>query len=459
MIMKRRCSASGSSRGKNLLLLVVALGVGAGCAAVAGDDQNRIEGKARRVQELVPKWVQAGGDPNRVVPLGQQVDAHMKAGRIAEAEHVMDRMLAIVTSQESAEPPIVSPAESEARTPGQSLAMPGRYLGTPRSIELAPLPPDAAVLFWSTRYDRGRPDTPSLGPSELYAMNRGGGHVTQITSNNPQSYEHAAVSFDRKFIAANRYLKEGKGETGLWVIDLDRKTETPLVPEFYSAGNGGVDWSPNGFIYFSGKPSADKQREVFRIRPDGTELTQLTFTAAAAAAEHFDISVSEDGSLVACVRMVWVSPGGKRSLKTQIWVMESDGSNPRMVFDGGPEIGMAGGFPVGAYDPEISPDNRQVVFSVTNTKFNNFKTSLNMAHDLYVANLDGTGLTRVTVPGPICVIPDWHDRTVLYTEYNEQENFVGLVMMNPDGSGRRPLEPHLGKVWDGGLFGKFIPRS
>ena len=80
-----------------------------------------------------------------------------------------------------------------------------------------------------------------------------------------------------------------------------------------------------------------------------------------------------------------------------------------------------------------------------------------MAHDLYIVNTDGTGLRRMTAPGPICVIPDWHDNKILYTEYNEKENFVGLVSMNVDGSGRKRLEPGLKKVWDGGMNGKFIP--
>ena len=36
----------------------------------------------------------------------------------------------------------------------------------------------------------------------------------------------------------------------IWVIDLERKTERHLVPDFFTAGNGGVDWSADGSIYF-----------------------------------------------------------------------------------------------------------------------------------------------------------------------------------------------------------------
>ena len=429
-----------------------------GGSASGGSQQptqlQRLDGKMKRVQPLAHQWVMAGGDPAKVAPLGPQIDEHLKAGRFDEAERLVDQILATVTG-----PTAVASAKTGAMAIAAPPAkpIPGSFADkNAKPVEVRAIPSDAAILFWSTRSQSSRPDSPSLGPSELYVMDKDAQHVTQITFD-VQSYEHAAVSFSRKLIAANRYLKKGAGEAGLWVLDLEKKTETRLLPDFYSAGNGGVDWSRDEHIYFSGKPTSSSQRDIFRIRPDGTDLAQLTFAGPTNPGEHFDVSVSEDGTMVAYVKMVPFSSGSKRGPKTQIWVMGSDGSNQRMVYDGGTEIGMAGGFPIGAYDPEISPDGRQVIFSFTNPAHNNFRSSLNMAHDLYIVNIDGTGLRRMTSPGPICVIPDWHDNKILYTEYNEKENFVGLVSMNVDGSGRKRLEPGLKKVWDGGMNGKFIP--
>src|SRR5262245_38717959 len=38
--------------------------------------------------------------------------------------------------------------------------------------------------------------------------------------NNPQPYEHAAVSFDPRMITVARYLRGGTGPTGVWIIDM-----------------------------------------------------------------------------------------------------------------------------------------------------------------------------------------------------------------------------------------------
>jgi Tol biopolymer transport system component len=439
------------------VMVLVVVQVVLGCAPIAASDRSRLEAKMKQVQTLAPRWAESGGDPNRIAPLGNKVDEALKAGRLDEAEKIVDQILAIVTGPPDSGSTAGRPAPAAQATAPRLMA--GRFIGTPRTIDIRALPGDADIIFWSTRYDRRRGDTPSLGPSELYVLPSGGGPATQVTFDNPQFYEHVAVSFDRTKIAADRYLSQGVGEVSLWVLDIPSRTEVRLVPDFYSAGNGGVDWSPDGYIYFSGMPTRNGEREIFRIKPDGTGLTQLTFSGPSNPGAHFDVSVSADGSLVAYVRMVRRSIGGRQGPKTEIWVMNADGSQPRRVYDGGTEIGMAGKFPVGAYDPEISSDNRQVVFSVTNTAHNNFRSSLNMAHDLYIANLDGSGLRRITTPGAICVIPDWRDGTIIYTEYNEKDRYVGLIALNSDGSARRPLDGGLPKMWDGGMNGKFIPRK
>jgi Tol biopolymer transport system component len=292
-------------------------------------------------------------------------------------------------------------------------------------------------------------------------MNRDGGDVTRITFVSPRPdafpYEHVAVSFDRKMIAADRNLQGGSGPTGLWVIDLERKTEARLVPSFFTAGNGGVDWSPDGFIVFAGKRKVGENEGIFRIRADGSQLTQLVALDVADPGFVGDVSVSEDGSLLAYVRAVSMQGKLRMVLKTQIWVARSDGSEQRMVDDGGPELGNQGGFPIGDFDPEISPDNKHVVFSRTNMQHVSFKDTFNNAQDLWVAALDGSQpARRLTQPGPISIVADWHDGKIVFTEYNEAEDFFGLVLINPDGTGYRRLEPSLHLFRNCGRHGKWI---
>ena len=162
--------------------------------------------------------------------------------------------------------------------------------------------------------------------------------------------------------------------------------------------------------------------------------------------------------MLAYVRAVRTPKGPRSVLKTQIWVARVDGTDPRMVDDGGPELGYYGGFPIGDFDPEISPDSRLVVFSRTNPRFLNFKDSVNTAHDLWVAPLDRSRpAQRITAPGPISIIPDWQGDRILYTEYDERGQYIGLVTIAPDGGGKRRLEGQLPGLWQGGRHGKWIP--
>ena len=313
------------------------------------------------------------------------------------------------------------------------------------------IPDDAAIIFWSTR--DSKPQT-IMGPTgNLYVMNKDGGNINQITFE-PYSYEHAAVSPDRTKVVAAR---KSDGLVKVWIFDLIEKTERELAPNLLQYGNGGVDWSIDNWIYFRGKNS-DKfgDSEVYRIKPDSSSLEKLTDNSEM---EVFDVSVSEDGTMVTHVGMVpFQNSQGETCGKPQIWVMNSDGSNHKMVDDGGDECGVYGLFPIGDYDPEFSPDNQYVVFSRVNTEVPpNFINSLKTAHDLWIASVNqDQSSRRLTQPGPISIIPDWYEDKILYTEFNEQENYIGLVTINPDGSGKKRLEGEYSNFWYGGRHGKWI---
>jgi hypothetical protein len=62
------------------------------------------------------------------------------------------------------------------------------------------------------------------------------------------------------------------------------------------------------------------------------------------------------------------------------------------------------------------------VFSQVNPKFKNVtgNSQANTAHDILSIKTDGSGLERVTKPGPISIIPDWMNNRVLYTELTDR---------------------------------------
>ena len=131
------------------------------------------------------------------MPLGQKLDQLLERGTPDEVDAQIARIEALISTSPAPPPPAAA---------GGGPVM-------PVPVDVRPIPAGAAIIFWSVRYDPTRPG-PTLGPSELYTMNADGGNVTRLTFNNPQPYEHAAVSFDRRMIAADRYLKSGTGPAG-----------------------------------------------------------------------------------------------------------------------------------------------------------------------------------------------------------------------------------------------------
>lgn len=270
-------------------------------------------------------------------------------------------------------------------------------------------------------------------------MDRTGRDVTQITFDTPRAYEHVDASNDRTLVVANEQLPNPSGDPGgrsvLWLYDLAAGTETRLLPGFVTAGNGGVAFGPDDFIYFAAKesdpfanPSTPEEfqanagaNDVYRVRPDGSGLQRLTQSNDRGEA---DVSVSEDGTLVAYHAQVVTPPADV----TEVRVMRSDGTEARLVFTGGaPKVSSV-------HDPELSPDNSRVIFSRVNPDVPpNFPDvpSANTAHDLWSVALDGSGLVRLTAPGPISIVPHWMGSQILYLELNDAAGYRGLSLISP----------------------------
>ena len=315
-----------------------------------------------------------------------------------------------------------------------------------RPTPLAAIPSTAAISYHQNGF--------------IFVMNEDGTGATQITFEDPRVWEHVAVSPDRRYIVANEQLPNPSGEAGgnsrLWIFDLQAGTVAQLVPGFRTAGNGGVDWDRNGFIYFAAKDrnvfdnprTAEEFRanaganDVYRIRADGSGLQRLLATPAAGEA---DVGVSEDGLLMAFISQpVTVSPS-----HTEIWIATSEGLNARLVFVGG-EVGIAS-----VHDPELSPDNSRVAFSMVNSLVPpNFpdNPAANTAHDLWQTNLDGTQLRRLTRPGPISIAPDWKNNTILYLDISERDRYAGVSLIDPALTEQSPR-----RINSGANIAKWIP--
>jgi hypothetical protein len=397
------------------LVVVVLMGA---CAARGAQDevQARVQRKAQQVQENARKWVEAGGDQSKITPLAQEVDKAVKTGNLQAAEAALDKILAIVG--------VASGAESVPSERGTAAA---------RSIRA--MPAGAEIVY------------PAGG--SVYTMRADGSSITPLASGLRRTFEHATISPDRRWLVGNEQgppTAAGQSTSKIWLYDLEKGTETQLLPHFRMAGNGGhLKWDSQGFIYFCGVEKdpfpAPKARaefianaaanEVYKVKYDGTGLTRLTQTSDRGEA---DVDLSNDGSLVTFMDTKIQPPDDY----TEIWVMNSDGTNRRFVYKGGkPGVDSV-------HDPAFSPDGKKIAFSKVNPAFKNFreKPDANTAHDLYTINIDGTGLTRITQPGPISIAPDWRQDFILYFEATDRENppYVGIAMIRPDGTGHRRLK-------------------
>jgi len=176
--------------------------------------------------------------------------------------------------------------------------------------------------------------------------------------------------------------------------------------------------APSGKIVFTCQVSGvQHQDQICIINADGTGFGQLTWDNNS---EHYYPSLSPDGmSIVYSANPTGVyeiyemdlqgnsrqlthglgtltspeiSPDGKSivftvgdGLVNSIWVMDRDGSRPRMVCSPG-------------WDPTWSPDGKQILFA---------SRDIQNTIQLFIVNLDGTGLRQVTRMASLRGRSDW----------------------------------------------------
>jgi len=123
-----------------------------------------------------------------------------------------------------------------------------------------------------------------------------------------------------------------------------------------------------------------------------------------------------------------ISPDGKRIVFTRffndinhptIWTMARAGGDFRQVSA------------VSGWDPTWSPDGAQILFASDNDGTN----------QLYVVNLDGTGLKKVTNLPALRGRSDWSSDGKFIVTYSGPAWHRELFIMNADGSNQRQLSP------------------
>jgi Tol biopolymer transport system component len=183
------------------------------------------------------------------------------------------------------------------------------------------------------------------------------------------------------------------------------------------------DYSPDGRqIVFSHDMTG--ALELYTINADGSGLTQITHDGNG----HLFARWSPDGQ-----RFVLMS-GSPEKATTVITTMRTDGSD---------EVSLTDDIPFESYQPEYTPDGKQIVFA---------SQAGGLVSAVWIMNADGSGKKRLTdapleAGGPD-MSPDGK-RVTFYSQQNTPKP-AAVWVMNVDGSSQQRLTPL-------GLYPNFSP--
>ncbi len=282
---------------------------------------------------------------------------------------------------------------------------------------------NAQVLFASSSW------SPDAGqPRELMALDADGTTLERLTScataAQPCEVLQFALSPDTTRAAVVRSLVDGApGTSTLYFLDLSRSVEKLL---FSSQRVSFVDWSTDGSFLLYTSPGSQQTdiEDLYLSAPDGTNNQDLTQTA----------DVRE--------RNGRVDPQGQNAVYERI---DSTGVGRIYLYQqtpltSGPATGPAlpGTLYVvgGDADPDFSPDGVSIVFRrLTGIGNGGLGT-----WDLMTMKADGTAQKVILTGGNVYRgAPDWGKTGILFVETDAAAELSRLVVVQPDGSGRKVL--------------------
>jgi Tol biopolymer transport system component len=256
-------------------------------------------------------------------------------------------------------------------------------------------------------------------------------------------------------------------DLGIYALDLS----TEEVELIWSSNEGIWDLCLNNagdeFAFSNGTRGLGAGGEILVIGVDGTGLRQLTSNSYS---EYYPC-YSPDDSKIAFLSM--------RTSTMDIFVMNSDGSGEKMLYDSGfhdadinwgsggriaftrnsqiwtmkddgsdaqqitspPKAGQWGNanLPFGDYDPRFSPDGSQIAFERLDDD-----TSSHGNYNLYVIGATGTGETKLTDTGYSQGLAIWShsgDKLVYIVAAIGSEGKYDIHMIDSDGSNARNITP------------------
>ena len=250
---------------------------------------------------------------------------------------------------------------------------------------------------------------------QLFTMDIETGNVVQIT--NMDCFFITGQVIDSKTIMVSAICSDtdhnGKindqDSPELYLLDLTTGEMDCLTCEFDLTSINNPDYSPvNGKIVFSAGTGRGMNNRLFTI-DFNKNLVQLTNDTEYL---DFDCSWSEDATKIVFNRLP--DQAFPLSIPSQIWLMDADGINMEKITDGGPNPHNETphrGYPIGIdADPDLSPDNKKIVFSRLKTGKENAPFGV---WELIVIDVD-TGKEEVLDSQYANMIPEWKSGGIVF---------------------------------------------
>lgn len=214
--------------------------------------------------------------------------------------------------------------------------------------------PDGRYIYFSSTHEKNEGAQRSLDMSKGYVW-KVNPQFSLYRRNTNSIFGKAAVNIEtvlrkREYIAETTIAPNGEymtftglfdGDLEIYRSDLDGKNIKRLTDEYGYDGGPFVSWDSKKIVY----------------RRDDIE------------------SDAERADYLSLLKENLVRPG-----KLEIWIMDANGKNKRQVT----RLGAA------SFAPFLHPNNRQIIFS------SSYGDPRGREFDLFVINVDGTGLKRVT---------------------------------------------------------------
>jgi Tol biopolymer transport system component len=241
----------------------------------------------------------------------------------------------------------------------------------------------------------------NAGNQDIYIIDTSGENLTRVTGSSAHEF-YPSWSPDGNELV---YQILNGTDMELAVININTKAVRYLTEN--ECDDWGPAWSPHGdwIAFYSNCDGEKEAREIYKMRSDGSDRIQLTFTSGQ---YNWFPSWSPDGQKITFT--------SNRSGKYFIYTMQADGGNPQQMARG--------------CVSDYSPDGSQILYGVY----------CNEADAIWLMNSDGSGQHEI-ITGHQCKNATWSpDGTQIVFQETQESATDGpfslyiMDLSNPDDS-------------------------